>query len=167
MRLFGLALVFAVIALGTVALAEPAGVIDPWGRASADTDSWFGPSRDDSSRDEASRERAIQAELKDPWAPASEAPAPFASERGIDVFPIEGAATRSGTPSNDGILNPWAPPLVAQEMPSLAAAPKSDVNRTTRTPWSDRFVEIVDPWNRMPEWGAADRVRIVVDPWAR
>jgi hypothetical protein len=52
-------------------------------------------------------------------------------------------------------------------MPSLAAAPTNGVNPRTRTPWSDTFVEIVDPWKRMPEWAAADRVRIVVDPWAR
>jgi hypothetical protein len=165
-RLFGLALAFAVIALGTVALAEPAGVIDPWGRASGDADSWFGPARDESTRD-ASRERMMQGELKDPWAPPSEAPAPFASERAIDVFPLERAGAPTATRSDEGIMNPWAPPVVAGEMPSLAAAPKSDVSRPTRTPWSEHFVEIVDPWKRMPEWAAADRVRLVVDPWAR
>lgn len=155
---------FAVIALGTVALAEPAGVIDPWGRANGDVDSWFGSSRAEPPQDE--RERVIQTELKDPWAPASEAPAPFASERAIDVFPVERTTTPSAKRTDDGIVNPWAPPLVAQEIPSLDA-PKGNVSRTTRTPWSEHFVEIVDPWKRMPEWAAADRVRIVVDPWAR
>lgn len=163
MRVFALTVVFAVVALGTVALAQPAGVIDPWGRASDAADSWFAPSSE-SSRDE--RERVLQAELKDPWAPASEAPAPFAAERTVDVFPIE-RATPSGTRLDDGIVNPWAPPVMAQDIPSLAAAPKSDVSRPKRKPWSGHFVEIVDPWTRMPEWAAADRVRIVVDPWAR
>jgi hypothetical protein len=164
-RVFALAVVFAVIALGTVALAQPAGVIDPWGRASDASDSWFGPSRDESPSDQ--RERAIQAELKDPWAPPTEAPAPFATERAIDVFPIERATTPLDRGADDGIVNPWAPPVMAQEIPSLAAAPKADVNRPMRTPWSGHFVEIVDPWQRMPEWAAADRIRIVVDPWAR
>lgn len=164
MRAVGLTLVFSVIAVGTVALAEPAGVIDPWGRTSGDADSWFGSSSDDSPPDE--RARVIQAELKDPWAPASEAPAPFAAERTIDVFPIERAA-QSGARSDDGIVNPWAPPMVAQDIPSLAAATQGDVSHRTRTPWSEHFVEIVDPWKRMPEWAAADRVRLVVDPWAR
>ena len=164
MRVFALTVVFAVIALGTVALAQPAGVIDPWGRASDATDSWFAPSRDESSRE---RERVIQAELKDPWAPPTEAPAPFAAERAIDVFPVERATTPPGKSADDGIVNPWAPPVMAQDIPSLAAAPKSDVSRPMRTPWSGHFVEIVDPWTRMPEWAAADRVRLVVDPWAR
>jgi hypothetical protein len=164
-RVFALTVVFGVIALGTVALAQPAGVIDPWGRASEATDSWFAPSRDEASRDE--RERVIQAELKDPWAPPSEAPAPFASERAIDVFPIERATTPPGSSVDNGIVNPWAPPLMAQEIPSLASASKRDVNRPMRTPWSERFIEIVDPWKPMPEWAAADRVRLVVDPWAR
>jgi hypothetical protein len=163
-RLFGLALTFAVIALGTVALAEPAGVIDPWGRTSGGADSWFGPSRNESLRDDSSRERMIQAELKDPWAPASEALLPFASDKAIDVFPVERASTPSGSRSDDGIVNPWAPPVMAGDIPSLAATPKSVASRT---PWSGHVVEIIDPWKRMPEWAAADRVRLVVDPWAR
>jgi hypothetical protein len=155
-----------VIAVGTVALAEPAGVVDPWGRASG-TDSWFAPSRDESLRDDSSREHVIQAELKDPWAQASEAPPTGVSDGRIDVFPVERATPPSAESSPNGIVNPWAPPVIAREMPSLAAAPTNGVNPRTRTPWSDTFVEIVDPWKRMPEWAAADRVRIVVDPWAR
>jgi hypothetical protein len=165
-RLLGFALVFSVIAVGTVALAEPAGVIDPWGRASGG-DSWFGSSRDEPSRDDSSRERVIQAELKDPWAPASEAPPTVVSDGRIDVFPVERATLPSAQSSANGIVNPWAPPVIAREMPSLAAAPANGAIPHARTPWSDTFVEIVDPWKRMPEWAAADRVRLVIDPWAR
>jgi hypothetical protein len=34
-------------------------------------------------------------------------------------------------------------------------------------PWSGRMIEIVDPWSRVPSFAPSDRIRLVIDPWAR
>jgi len=166
-RHFALSLTIAAVALGGVALAQPVGVVDPWERPSSDADSWFAPSAE-------TRAESLPVEgvLTDPWAAAAEAKAPRAvSPVGavdvpLDLAPMERA---SALPSLEPvILDPWAP-SVASELPSLAKDPKplAVADRAASTHWSARAVEIVDPWRRVPELTAPDRIPLVVDPWAR
>jgi hypothetical protein len=65
------------------------------------------------------------------------------------------------------VIDPWAP-VIASEIPSLRDrnAPAT-TDRAKLVPWSDRVVEIIDPWQRLPELTSSERIRIVVDPWAR
>jgi hypothetical protein len=172
-RLLTLAPFVVALGLGGVALAEPAGVIDPWAPAPSDADSWF-----DS---KATTPELAQPEVKQPWAPLAETPRtiPVATKR-IDVFPVAPATAPvvtplrpaatpwSVSPSSDvSVVDPWAPPVIASETPSLRGARRTVVDRSHGAPWSERMVEIVDPWQRMPEFTATERVRLIFDPWAR
>lgn len=168
MRPFALSLTIAAVALGGVALAQPVGVVDPWERPSSDADSWFAPSAE--TRAES---LPVESVLKDPWAPATaaKAPPPPVSPVGavdvpVDLAPMERA---SALPSLEPvILDPWAP-SVASELPSLAhdLKPLAVADRAASTRWSARTEELVDPWQRVPDLTAPDRIRLVVDPWAR
>jgi hypothetical protein len=166
-RFLSLALTIAAVGFGGVALAQPTLVVDPWGRA----DSWF------PSNEAASDEERPIAEVTDPWAPkpATTAPAPVGPviaplgrvDVPFDVRPFERARDASVPTVAPVVIDPWAP-IAASELPSLAAGPNSRTQtKRSASPWSSRLVEIVDPWRRVPEWAGADRIRLVVDPWAR
>ena len=64
MRVLTLVVIGAGLGLGGVALAQPALVVDPWGRANGDADSWF-----DSATAARDDRLEVEATLKDPWAP--------------------------------------------------------------------------------------------------
>jgi hypothetical protein len=162
------------LGLGGVALAQPAGVVDPWGRPVSDDDSWFGTKATPSGLPAAG-------EPKVPWAPAVATPesASVATKR-IDVFPVSPAAAPAVTPrgpvvaplfplpnADVSVIDPWAPPIVASETPSLRGNRRAAVDRSLGAPWSERFVEVIDPWKRMPEFAESERVRLILDPWAR
>jgi hypothetical protein len=170
-RFLSLALTIAAVGLGGVALAQPSLVVDPWGRATDSADSWFASS--EAARDE----HGTIGEVTDPWAPRPESTAvipvgPTVAPLGpvdvpFDVRPLERASDASVPKLAPVVIDPWAP-TVPSELPSLARASTSrtQLNRSA-SPWSSRLVEIIDPWRRVPEWAGADRVRLVVDPWAR
>jgi len=98
----------------------------------------------------------------------------------IDVFPVApatapvvtplgpAASPWSVSPNTDvSVIDPWAPPVIASETPSLRGARRTVTDRSLAAPWSERMVEIVDPWKRMPEFASTERVRLIFDPWAR
>ena len=172
-RLLTLTPVVVALGVGSVALAQPAGVIDPWARAPGDADSWFDP--------EAKTPGLAEPELKDPWVPLAATPesTPAATKR-IDVFPVAPASAPVVTPlgpartpwavstnADVSVVDPWAPPVMASETPSLRGGRRTGADRSLAAPWSERMVEIVDPWKRMPEFEATERVRLIFDPWAR
>jgi len=162
-RLLALTPIVVALGLGGVALAQPQTIVDPWGQA--DADSWF--------TKEAAPAAPLTTELKDPWAPPSEPPSPLPAPKRIDVIPLASvpSAARAVEVAPRGevsVVDPWAPPIIASETPSLrAGSPRVTADRSRGAPWSERFVEIVDPWKRMPEFAATDRVRLIVDPWSR
>ena len=64
-RLLAPSAVAVALALGGVAVAQPAGIIDPWS-SDAEQDSWFAPSR-------AEVAPAATPELTDPWVKPADA----------------------------------------------------------------------------------------------
>ena len=160
-RLLALSAVAVALALGGVAVAQPSGIVDPW---SGDAeDSWFASSKSDAAP-------APTPELVDPWvkpADASQTPSIALGARAESARAGVPVVVPLGLPADVSVVNPWAPPVVASETPSLRAPSPLAVNRTPNTPWSPGFTEIVDPWKRMPEWAPSERVRLVLDPWAR
>jgi hypothetical protein len=85
----------------------------------------------------------------------------------FDVRPFERASDASIRRVAPVVIDPWAT-TAPSELPSLAGGQSSRAQSNgSASPWSSRLVEIVDPWRRVPEWAGADRVRLVVDPWAR
>jgi hypothetical protein len=169
-RFLTLALTIAAVGLGGIALAQPSLVVDPWGRATESTDSWFASS--EAARDE---QRPI-GEVTDPWAPRPEMTAvtpvgPIVAPLGpvdvpFDVRPFDRASDASVPKVAPVVIDPWAS-TAPSELPSLAGSNSRAQPNRSASPWSSRLVEIVDPWRRVPEWTGADRVRLVVDPWAR
>ncbi|HVR19660.1 MAG TPA: hypothetical protein VMS65_08190 [Polyangiaceae bacterium] len=173
MRLLTLSPIVVALGLGGVALAQPAGVIDPWARAPGDADSWFEP--------QAKTPEVADPAVKDPWVPlAATQESPTVATKRIDVFPVAQATAPvvtplgpAGTPwavstnADVSLVDPWAPPVMASETPSLRGARRTGADRSLAAPWSERMVEIVDPWQRMPEFAATERVRLIFDPWAR
>jgi hypothetical protein len=161
-RLLTLTLIGAALGLGGVALAQPTLVVDPWGRASGDADSWF--AAEPAPRDD---KLPVEAVLKDPWASSSEAKAQpvVAPLKPFETRPKEAVVGAAIT--KPVLVDPWAP-VIASEIPSLRDpnAPAT-TDRSKLVPWSDRVVEIIDPWQRLPELASTDRIRVVVDPWAR
>jgi hypothetical protein len=160
-RFLTLTLVVAALGVGGAALAEPELVVDPWGRANAEVDSWFGPVVTERAGNPRTEDLLV-----DPWVPAREperAP-PEPRAKRVEVFPI--APANAPLANTESIINPWAP-AVASEIPSLAKWPEPRVAERAATPWSGRMVEIVDPWGRTRDYSPIDRIRIVIDPWAR
>ena len=160
-RLLALSAVAVALALGGVAVAQPAGIIDPWS-GDAEQDSWFAPSKSEAAP-------APTPELLDPWvkpADASQTPSIAPVSRTEPARPGVPVVVPLGSPADVSVVNPWAPPVVASETPSLRPS-KLASSRTPNTPWAPGFAEIIDPWKRMPEWAPSERVRLVLDPWAR
>jgi hypothetical protein len=168
-RLLALTPVVFAFVLGGVALAEPARTTDA-SSAPAGDDSWF------------AQEAKLPAPLpdvaiRDPWAPremtnpSSAAVARAPAENDVErARPTHGALRASTQPSlaNDvSIVDPWAPPVIASETPSLRDGAPRTMNRSRGARFSERFVEVRDPWQRMPEPAAMGRVRLTFDPWAR
>jgi hypothetical protein len=83
----------------------------------------------------------------------------------FDARSLERASDASVPKLAPVVIDPWAP-TVPSDLPSLGGGSLTQPNRSA-SPWSSRLVEIVDPWRRVPEWAGADRIRLVVDPWAR
>ena len=172
-RFLTLALTIAAVGFGGVALAQPSLVVDPWAQATESAESWF------ASSETARNERPPVGEVLDPWAPRPEASAPaVAPARPVvvplgpvdvpsELGPLERASDASAAYVAPVVVDPWAP-AGSSELPSLAGDSKKRTlpNRSAAS-WSSRLVEIVDPWRRVPEWTGADRVRLVIDPWAR
>ena len=169
MRFPTVTLAIAALGVGSVALAEPSLVVDPWGRVNGEVDSWFAPAANE--RPEKPRTEDL---LVDPWVPAPERAPPVVRAKRVEVFPV--APANAPLPFAPPIIDPWAP-VVASEIPSLAGAPEPRVaespsgdfatSRPSAMPWSGRMIEIVDPWSRMPSFTPSDRIRLVIDPWAR
>jgi hypothetical protein len=154
-----LTLVVAALAVGGTALAQPQLVADPWGSASAEVDSWFGPSANQ--RPDVTTADPV---LVDPWQTVR-APEPRAKR--VEVFPVAPATNapqKSASPLPPAaplVIDPWAP-AVGSEIPSLERGPLDQLS-----PWSGRMIEVVDPWGRAPRLSVEERVRLIIDPWAR
>jgi hypothetical protein len=161
-RQLALTLIGATLGLGGAALAQPSLVVDPWGRSTADSSSWFEPETL-----QPEQKPFVDTELADPWAKAREtAPSPVVTPiKPFETRPLERAAAAPTT--EPFVIDPWAP-VIASEIPSLRDrnAPTT-TDRAMRLPWSDRVVEVIDPWQRTPGVASGDRVRLVIDPWAR
>ncbi|HEX6274705.1 MAG TPA: hypothetical protein VFZ53_16805 [Polyangiaceae bacterium] len=164
MRLFALTPLAIALGAGSVALAEPVAIVDPWNRSSSDTDSWFGSEAPPA-------EPAGDPEIVDPWARAAletKAPvversrAPNHVEATAKAAPAFVPTVASGLDDKTGIEDPWGPSFAATETPSLQSSARA------RSPsWSEPMVEVVDPWQRRAPRGASERLRLLVDPWAR
>lgn len=165
-----LTLVVAALGVGGVALAQPELVVDPWGSAKAEADSWFADSTNE-------RADVLTADpvLVDPWQPERE-PERAPRAKRVEVFPIApatNASPRSAPPRSAAlpplaapiVVDPWAP-AVGSELPPLEGKSVSRVAEQS-SPWSGRMIEIVDPWGRVPELGASKSFRVIIDPWAR
>ena len=160
-RLLALSAVAVALALGGVAVAQPAGIVDPW--SGSEQDSWFAPSKSEAAP-------APTPDLIDPWikpSDASQTPSIAPVSRAEPARAGVPVVVPLGSPADVSVVNPWAPPVAASELPSLRASAPLAVNRTPNTPWAPGFAEIVDPWKGMPEWAPSERVRLVLDPWAR
>jgi hypothetical protein len=161
-RLSSLSPVAVALVVGGVALAQPAGVTEPWSGGTAEHDSWFAPPQ-------GAPALPPSPELLEPWAnPADAHATPAIAQVNRDASRAAAPVVAPlGSPVDVSVVNPWAPPVAASETPSLRAAAPLAVNRAPATPWSPGFDEVVDPWTRMPAWAPSERVRLVLDPWAR
>ncbi len=163
MRPLALTLVVAALGVGGVAVAQPQLVVDPWGSANADADSWFGQAEK-----EASAVPTADPGLVDPWQPVRE-PEPRAKR--VEVFPA--APETNASPKNVSrlpapaplLIDPWAP-VVASDIPSLSndRGPRAGEQQSA---WSGRMIEVVDPWTGASDAATKNPIRLIVDPWAR
>ena len=160
-RLSSLSPVAVALVVGGVALAQPAAVTESSSGRTAEQDSWFAPSQSAPALPQSP-------ELLDPWAKPADAQATpsIAPVDRVKSRVAEPAVVPLGSPADVSVVNPWAPPVVASETPSLRPAPHA-AKREPATPWAVGFTEIVDPWKRTPTWAPSERVRLVLDPWAR
>jgi hypothetical protein len=171
-RFLTLTPVVGALALGGVALAQPVEILDPWNHSADEGDGWFAP-------ETKSPESPLDGERADARARPT---APPATEIAGGAGALDHAAVTlrmgpraaarvapmNASPAEDvSLLDPWAPPVVASETPSLArAVPRSTGGRALAWPSAERLVEVVDPWKRMPEFAPSERVRLILDPWA-
>jgi hypothetical protein len=144
LRLLVLSPVAAILAIGGVALADEAGIVDPW---DSGLSGWFGepaaePAADIARVDELRRAAAPTAVPGDhgiviqPW---GSAPLDLASDPWVTSARSRGTSTRA--------------PL------SASAKPHHHAN------WAYVIDEIIDPWRR--SGGRVSRDPLIVDPWAR
>ena len=170
MRYLTPTLVVAALGVGGVALAQPELVVDPWGSAKTEADSWFADATNE-------RPHITTADpvLVDPWLPERE-PERAPRAKRVEVFPIApatNASPGSAPPKSAAtpplvapiVIDPWAP-AVDPEMPPLASKSVLRVAEQS-SPWSGRMIEIVDPWGRVPDRGVKTNFRVIIDPWAR
>lgn len=163
MRPLAFTLVVATLGVGGAALAQPELVVDPWGGAGAEIDSWFGQAAkaplDTSTADPV---------LVDPWQPIGAAePAPRAKRAEVvPVAPAKNASPKSAPALRQTpiVIDPWAS-VVTSDIPSLDKQSGPRIAERL-SPWSGRMIEVVDPWSRVPEL-RVERVPMIVDPWAR
>jgi hypothetical protein len=155
LRLVVLSPFYGLLALGGVALAEDAGIVDPW---SATLSGWFSEPRPQPAATNASSAAVRSAELGaepvvsaleavpgddelvvEPWNPdpLEVMPDPWASTVGSQVRPLPGG----------------------QPLPLLAGGPPR-----SHDAWAYPIREIVDPWQRGQ--GLVPRDPLIVDPWA-
>jgi hypothetical protein len=152
-------LVVAALGVGSAALAQPQLVVDPWGSAKAEQDSWFAETAN-----ERPNAPAADPALVDPWLPAPRA-------KRVEVYPIApvtNAPPKSAVElpqSAPLVIDPWAP-VVVSEMPSLGSGLGPRV-AGDRSPWSGRMIEVVDPWGRASALSVSERVQLIIDPWTR
>jgi hypothetical protein len=147
LRLLVVSPIAAIFAIGGVALADEAGIVDPW---AADRSGWFG-------------------------APAAEPAADIArvgAAPGI-AAPLA-AASPAALGDHALVVEPWnaAPPELASD-PWVTRAPErpratpvtASVQQRRHAEWAYVIDEIVDPWRR--SGGRAAQDPLIVDPWAR
>jgi hypothetical protein len=158
--------VVGALALGGVALAQPAEILDPWNRSADEDEGWFAPEMK-------APAPPLHGERAETWVRPT--PAPAAEIAGAAVAQRTGrraavrAAPTSTSPAEDvSLLDPWAPPFIASETPSLARGElPSTAGSSLAWPSAERLVEVVDPWKRLPEFAPSESVRLILDPWAR
>jgi hypothetical protein len=141
--LVALAPVAAILAVAGVALADEAGIIDPW---DASLSGWFtapAPPAADIARVGPASSPARSGGL---------AAAPVPGDHGIVVEPWKPAPFELSA-------DPW---VVSRPRPP---APLASVPSRAHAKWAYVVDEIVDPWGQ--SGGRVSRDPLIVDPWAR
>jgi hypothetical protein len=153
LRLVVLSPVYGLLALGGVALAEDAGIVDPW---SATLSGWF-------SEPQPAVSKASSTALRRAESAAEPAVSPLEVVPGDDELVVE-----PWTPDPLEVMpDPWASTVGGQvrALPEGEPAPLlASVQPRSHDAWAYPIREIVDPWRRGP--GLVSRDPLIVDPWA-
>jgi hypothetical protein len=145
LRLLVLSPVAAILAIAGVALADEAGIVDPW---DAGLSGWFGEPVADPAADIA----RINVEPR-----RGAAPSAVPGDQGIVIQPW-------GSAPLDLASDPWIPS--ARSRGTSTRAPLSaSVKPRQHGNWAYVVDEIIDPWHR--SGGGVARDPLIVDPWAR